>query len=78
MNFKDKKVPVTELVFGLNLEFTLEDKEQIVKLIECYFRKKTTKTCPIYPTPRKRSDSAITPCSNICAQCRTTHWRIYS
>jgi len=40
MNFKDKKVPVTELLFGLNLELTSEDKKQIAKLIESYFRKR--------------------------------------
>ncbi|MEA3514191.1 MAG: DUF6398 domain-containing protein [Nanoarchaeota archaeon] len=41
MNFKEKKDPVKELIFGLDLKFTSEDKEQIERLIESYFRKRT-------------------------------------
>ena len=41
MNFKEKKDPVTKLIFGLGLRFTSEDKERIGKLIESYFRKRT-------------------------------------
>ena len=41
MNFKEKKDLVLSSVFELNLYFTSEDKEQITKLIETYFRKRT-------------------------------------
>lgn len=41
MEFKDKKELVFKQIFGLNLTFTSEDKEQIAKLIETYFRKRT-------------------------------------
>ena len=41
MNFKDKKEPVMKLIFGCNLNFTDEDKQQLQKLIDTYFRKKT-------------------------------------
>ena len=41
MNFKDKKKPVMKLIFGCNLNFTDEDKQQLQKLIDTYFRKKT-------------------------------------
>jgi hypothetical protein len=41
MNFKEKKEPVTELMLGCNLNFTDEDKQQLHKLIDTYFRKRT-------------------------------------
>jgi hypothetical protein len=41
MSFKEKKEPVTKLIFGLGMQFTPEDKKQIAKLIESYFRKRT-------------------------------------
>ena len=40
MNFKDKKEPVMKLIFELNLNFIEEDKEQLQKLIDTYFRKR--------------------------------------
>ncbi len=41
MNFKDKKEPVTKLIFNLELGFSNEDKQQLNKLILTYFRKRT-------------------------------------
>ncbi|MEK6921309.1 MAG: DUF6398 domain-containing protein [Nanoarchaeota archaeon] len=41
MNFKKKEKPVTELIFCLNIEYTQEDKMQLSKLIQSYFRKRT-------------------------------------
>ena len=40
MDFKEKKEPVTQLVFNINLRFTEEDKIQLTKLIDSYFRKR--------------------------------------
>ncbi len=39
MNFKDKKEPVTKLIFDLNLRFLNEDKKQLNKLISTYWLK---------------------------------------
>ena len=40
MNFKEKEKMVSELIFELNLEYTDEDRIQMSKLIQCYFRKR--------------------------------------
>lgn len=40
MNFKEKKEPVMEIVFGLGLHLTAEDKCLLQNLIDSYFRKK--------------------------------------
>jgi len=40
MSFKEKEKPVAELVFSFNLNYTKEDKMQLSKLIQAYFRKR--------------------------------------
>ena len=40
MEFKEKKEPVEKLIFDMKLNLTQEDKKQLQKIINSYFRKK--------------------------------------